>query len=247
MSSNKTLSAMVANKIENQIICGNWKVGSQIPPEQELMQTYDVSRITVREAIKTLVSKDILEIRRGCGTFVSIVPGLSDDPLGLRFITDEDVSLHLFEARQILEPSISRLAAIRAEDEELDLLKQLADDIDRLDAQLQGKDTSPEVIQAITAKDIAFHTFLCRMSKNPVLERMLPVVIKSVRISYSLLIPRIENAPRVSIHQQIYLAVKNRDGDEAYRLTVQHLANSRLGFEKKRSRNAAQKEHPEDL
>ena len=58
MSSNKTLSAIVANKIENQIICGNWQVGSQIPPEQELMQTFDVSRITIREAIKTLVSRD---------------------------------------------------------------------------------------------------------------------------------------------------------------------------------------------
>lgn len=44
MSSNKTLSAIVANKIENQIICGNWQVGSQILPEQELMQTFDVSR-----------------------------------------------------------------------------------------------------------------------------------------------------------------------------------------------------------
>lgn len=54
------------------------------------------------------------------------------------------------------------------------LLKQLAEDIDELDAQLQGKKTTPEVIQAITAKDIAFHTFLCRMSKNPVFERMLP-------------------------------------------------------------------------
>ena len=50
MSSNKTLSAIVANKIENQIICGNWQVGSQIPPEQELMQTFDVSRITIRES-----------------------------------------------------------------------------------------------------------------------------------------------------------------------------------------------------
>ena len=196
MSSNKTLSAIVANKIENQIICGNWQVGSQIPPEQELMQTFDVSRITIREAIKTLVSRDVLEIRRGCGTFVSAVPGLSDDPLGLRFIASDDLNTYLFEARQILEPSVCRLAAQRGDAEELVLLKQLAEDIDELDAQLQGKKTTPEVIQAITAKDIAFHTFLCRMSKNPVFERMLPVIIKSVRASYSLLVPRLSNAPR---------------------------------------------------
>ncbi len=231
MSSKKTLSTIVANKIENQIICGNWKVGSQIPPEQELMQTFDVSRITIREAIKLLVSQDILEIRRGCGTFVSAMPGLSDDPLGLRFINNEDLNFQLFEARQILEPSVCRLAALRAEDDEIELLRQLAEDIDMLDTQLQGKDTSPEVIQTMTAKDIAFHTFLCRMSKNPVFERMLPIVIKSVRISYSMLIPRIQNAPRVSTHKDIYLAVKNRDGDEAWRLMEEHLSNSRMGFE----------------
>lgn len=197
------------------------------------MQTFDVSRITIREAIKTLVSQDILEIRRGCGTFVSMIPGLSDDPLGLRFINDENMTLYLHEARQVLEPSICRLAALRAEDDELELLKKLADDIDDLDLQLQGRNTTPEVIQAITAKDIAFHSFLCRMSKNKVFERMLPVVIKSVRISYGLLIPRIESAPRVSIHQKIYQAVADRDPDEAYRLMVQHLNNSRVGLDQK--------------
>lgn len=233
MSSNKTLSTIVASKIENQIICGNWKIGSQIPPEQELMTIFNVSRITIREAVKTLVSKDILEIRRGCGTFVGAMPGLADDPLGLRFISGEDINLHLFEARQVLEPAVSRLAALRAEDEEVELLEQLAKDIDVLDLQLAGKKTSPEVIQAITTKDIAFHTFLCRMSKNPVFERMLPIVIKSVRTSYGLLIPRLENAPRVSIHQQICQAVKERDGDKAYALMVQHVGNSRQGFEKK--------------
>ena len=178
MSSNKTLSAIVANKIENQIICGNWQVGSQIPPEQELMQTFDVSRITIREAIKTLVSRDVLEIRRGCGTFVSAVPGLSDDPLGLRFIASDDLNTYLFEARQILEPSVCRLAAQRGDAEELVLLKQLAEDIDELDAQLQGKKTTPEV---------AAH-----------------------------------------------------DGDEAYRLMVAHLSNSRQGFDQKvkKERNA---------
>lgn len=233
MSSNKTLSAIVANKIENQIICGNWKVGSQIPPEQELMQTFDVSRITIREAIKTLVSKDILEIRRGCGTFVHVMPGLAEDPLGLRFIADEDLNSHLFEARLVLEPSICKLAALRADAEEIELLKQLADDIDKLDAQLCGKDISPETIQAITEKDIAFHTLVCRMSKNPVFDRMLPIVIKSVRTSYSLLIPRVQNNSRMSTHQLICQAIKSRDSDEAFRLATVHLNNSRKGFEKK--------------
>ena len=123
-----------------------------------------------------------------------------------------------------------RRAAQRGDAEELVLLKQLAEDIDELDAQLQGKKTTPEVIQAITAKDIAFHTFLCRMSKNPVFERMLPVIIKSVRASYSLLVPRLSNGPRVSIHGEIYKAVAAHDGDEAYRLMVAHLSKQSSGL-----------------
>lgn len=234
MAPNKNLSSIVANKIENHIICGNWTIGSQIPPEQELAQKFNVSRITIREAIKILVSTDILEIRRGCGTFVHIMPGLSEDPLGLRFITDKDLTLHLFEARLVLEPSICRMAALNAETEEIELLKQLSDDLDALDKQLYKKKIPPKVIQEITAKDIAFHTLMCRMSKNPVFERMLPVVIKSVRTSYSLCIPREPDDNSMSTHQLIYQAIRDRDGEEAYRLAIVHLNNSRKGFDKSR-------------
>ena len=69
---------------------------------------------------------------------------------------------------------------------------------------------------------------------------MLPVIIKSVRASYSLLVPRLSNGPRVSIHGEIYKAVAAHDGDEAYRLMVAHLSNSRQGFDQKvkKERNA---------
>lgn len=231
MSTTKTLSRTVSDKIEKQIICGNWAVGSQIPTEQELMAKFDVSRITVREAIKSLVSKGILEIHRGRGTFVSVMPGLSDDPLGLKFIHDENINSYLFEARQTFEPAVNRLAALRADEEEIELLGQLAESIDALDTQLNGADTPPEVIQALSAKDIAFHTLLCKMSKNPIFERVLPIIIKSVRTSYDLLIPRISSGPRISTHQRIYQAIKSRDADLAYELTIQHMENSKEGFE----------------
>lgn len=238
MSTTKTLSKTVADKIEKQIICGNWEVGSQIPTEPELMAKLNVSRITVREAIKSLVSKGILEIHRGRGTFVSVMPGLSDDPLGLKFIQDENINSYLFEARQTFEPAVNCLAALRADEDEIELLGQLAESIDALDTQLNGAQTPPEVIQAISTKDIAFHTLLCKMSKNPIFERVLPIIIKSVRTSYDLFIPRISNGPRVSTHQRIYQAIRDRDPDLAYDLTVQHLENSQAGFADAQERSA---------
>lgn len=233
MSSIKTLSKTVAEQIEKQIICGAWKVGSQIPTEQELMEQFDVSRITVREAIKSLVSKNVLEIHRGRGTFISGTPGLTEDPLGIKFLHDENITQHFFEARQIFEPEVNRLATLRADEEEIELLGQIARNLDALDALLDGANTPDEVVQAISEKDIAFHTLLCKMSKNPIFERILPVIIKSVRTSYDQFIPRISNGPRVSTHYAIYEAVRDRDPERACQMTIQHLKNSRIGFEER--------------
>lgn len=230
MSSINTLSKTVADQIEKQIICGVWKVGSQIPTEQELMERFDVSRITVREAIKSLVSKNVLEIHRGRGTFISGTPGLTEDPLGIKFLHDENIIQHCFEARQVFEPEVNRLATLRAEEEEIELLGQIARNLDALDTLLDGANTPDEVVQAISEKDIAFHTLLCKMSKNPIFERILPIIIKSVRTSYGKFITRISSGPRVSTHYAIYEAVRDRDPDRVCQLTIQHLQNSRIGF-----------------
>mgnify|MGYP000470698900 CR=1 FL=1 len=66
------------------------------------METYCTSRSTIREAIKALVSKGTLEIRRGKGTFVCQLPGMTDDPLGLNFLGIENLNPYLHEARLIL-------------------------------------------------------------------------------------------------------------------------------------------------
>lgn len=168
------------------------------------------------------------------------MPGLSDDPLGLRFIASDDLNTYLFEARQILEPSVCRLAAQRGDAEELVLLKQLAEDIDELDAQLRGKKTTPEVIQAITAKDIAFHTFLCRMSKNPVFERMLPVITNRCGLLTACWFPVCLTVLGCPFTERSTKRWQPTTGTNAYRLMVAHLSNSRQGFDQKvkKERNA---------
>ena len=117
MSNLKTLSVSVASAIENQIIEGVLKPGDQVPSEQELIETYNVSRSTLREAIKSLVSKGTLEIRRGKGTFVCQLPGMTEDPLGLNFMGIDNLDPYLYEARIIFEPEICSLSAQRATDE----------------------------------------------------------------------------------------------------------------------------------
>lgn len=77
----KSLPEQVSEQIRQLIIDQNLKVGSKIPNEFELCQQLNVGRGTVREAIKLLVSRNVLEIQRGKGTYVADQHGIGGRPL----------------------------------------------------------------------------------------------------------------------------------------------------------------------
>ena len=72
------------------IIDQELKEGDKLPSEAELVKLLDVSRTTLREAIRMLASRNILEARHGSGVFISKNTGISDDPLGFLFIRDKE-------------------------------------------------------------------------------------------------------------------------------------------------------------
>jgi len=80
------LSDKVVESIETAIKSGFYQLGDQMPNELQLAEELGVSRATLREAIKILISKNIFEVKRGVGTFISKTPGFSVDALGLEFI-----------------------------------------------------------------------------------------------------------------------------------------------------------------
>jgi DNA-binding FadR family transcriptional regulator len=86
MIQKQLLSEKIAENIGKSIVGGFYKIGDQMPNEMELSEELGISRATLREAIKILISLNVLEVRRGIGTFVSHTPGLSTDPLGLDYI-----------------------------------------------------------------------------------------------------------------------------------------------------------------
>lgn len=72
-----------------------------------------MGRSTVREAIKSLETRNILTIRRGAGTYLSSREGVAEDPLGIALMgKDEEIALELLEVRMILEPESAAMAAV---------------------------------------------------------------------------------------------------------------------------------------
>ena len=172
-NSTKSLGEQTSEIIIQLIINKDWSVGDKLPNEYELAEMLQVGRSTIREAIKALVSRNILEIRRGAGTFISQKCGIADDPLGLTFVKDKfKLALDLLEVRFMIEPSIASIAAAKATEEEIQKISILCDEIE--DLILKG--------EPYMEKDIEFHTAIAKSSKNLVVVNLIPIINSSITI-----------------------------------------------------------------
>lgn len=169
---NKSLSSRVAEQIENLIKDGTFASGDQIPIETELQKQMNVGRTAVREAIKILVAKNMLEVRRGQGTFVVENPGMVDDPLGFDLEKDQDKATRdLWLVRCAIEPLSARLAAENITEEEI---RSLRSDLEEfLDAYNRGVN--------VQDADIRLHADIAKASHNIAIARIVPMFLSTIR------------------------------------------------------------------
>ena len=111
---NRSLAGQTADALIAYIVDRGLEQGDRLPNERELSGLLGVGRSTLREAVRMLSSRNILEARQGAGVFVSGNTGVSDDPLGFTFIRDKQkLAADLVEFRMMLEPRVAALAALR--------------------------------------------------------------------------------------------------------------------------------------
>lgn len=148
----------IAAQIEQQILRGDLRTGDRLPTERELAEKFRASRTAVREAMKTLAQKGLVDMRPGRGTIV--IDGTSfalRDSLNRSMLVNQPKSnIELVEVREILEPEIAALAAVRATD----------DDIVALRAAVETMDAHVEEADAFIAADNRFHQILANATNN---------------------------------------------------------------------------------
>lgn len=193
------------------------EVGAKLPNEFELGQMFEVSRSTVREAVKGLASKGVLEVRRGDGTYIQSHVPMTQDPLGLSKLEDKyKLALELLEVRLLLEPEIAASAAIRATPEEKARLKELCDATEAL--YRKGEDHIP--------MDIAFHTCIGQCSKNRVVEVLLPVINTAI-MTFANLTRRQLMRETIDTHRAVTDAILAGDSLGAKSAMMMHLTYNR--------------------
>lgn len=220
-NSKKLLPEQVSEQIIHLIKDRQLKAGDKLPNEFEMAEQLSVGRGTIREAVKILVSRNIVEIRRGCGTFVCRHPGVMEDPLGFAFVKDKKkLALDLCEVRLMIEPELAALAAQRASKEEVDRLQQVADEVAEL---CRNQEQHME-------KDIEFHELIARFSKNSVMPKLVPVIQAGVSVFITVTDLALV-MDTVRTHQMIVDAIREQNPKKAREAMNEHLKNNKNKIE----------------
>lgn len=176
----KTLSQQTADRLRDFILKDQiYKPGQKLPNENQLSIQMGISRTTLREAIRILVSEGLLRVERGNGTFVVNQGDIrTDSQWNLKDVQSMKVTLHdLFETRLMIEPQAAELACKRATDEEIEHILKLGETVQHL---ILLDPTAQERISSETE----FHSSIIRAAHNEFLNNFIVVVKETVEKTF---------------------------------------------------------------
>ena len=189
--------------------------GDKLPPERDLAATMQVSRPSLREALRALAMLNVVEIRQGSGTYVSSLRReVLIEHLDFVFALDDSTFTELLEARQMLEPGLAAAAATRATDEEL---AQLRACVSRAAAHVDD----PEVF---LAADLELHQIISAAARNQIIARVMDSLTRLGMASRrrTVILPGVRTQS-LQEHQAIVEALARRDPEAAANIMRQHL------------------------
>lgn len=210
-------SEHVLNHLRNLIQAGKLKPGDRLPAERSLSVALQVSRPTLRAALRSLVAMGILDSRRGSGTYVVNVdtpPVLDAGPLTLMATLRGFTREEMFQARLALETAAAGLAAEHATSEQL---TQLAEE-------LTGIFATVDEPEAFLLHDAKFHSLIAEASNNRILAALSGMVVAAM---YDFRITTVRHASDLKesaeMHRCIYRAIRKRSPQEARDAMQDHL------------------------
>ncbi|NER13720.1 FCD domain-containing protein [Leptobacterium flavescens] len=225
------LSQKIENEIEKAIRSKKLEPGQKLPTENEFCDIFKVSRTAVREAIRKLNARGLVDVRKGSGVYVSEIT--ADDAirsmnLFLELSPQKDLILQALKARLAFEPEIARIAAKERTEEQLQRLEQNFEEL---------KACPLDNIQKEAEIDSEFHLEIVKAAKNEVIKLMMQPMFSLMsqykeqifvkRTDYNL---TTEKQLLLRFHGDILKAIREQDGDAAYAVMKEHIEHSEHNF-----------------
>jgi GntR family transcriptional regulator, transcriptional repressor for pyruvate dehydrogenase complex len=218
----KRLYEEIVEQIKQLISEGKLKPGDKLLAERELADQFQVSRASVREAIRTLEMLGVIDIRPGEGTFVR--SSGADDiirPLAMFLAVERSSILDMFEMRRVFETATAGLAAERASSDEIDQIRSTLENMQE-GLNVQDSEKGQEF-------DAAFHYAVAEATHNSLLIKLFKTVSEEFAKANSVARRRLyhdsaRNAQRIiDQHSEIFEAIRARSPQAASKAMLEHL------------------------
>jgi len=216
----ETLSNMVETQIRDAIQQKIFVPGDKLPGEIEFSEKFGVSRTAIREALRLLAGRGLVEIRKGSGVYVAELD-MSNvvDPfyMFLDMKCGEYAHLHIIRVRLFMEPEIAKLAAVHCDENDIEYLRKQSQ---------QMKTHANHPLENIQF-DIKFHRRIANATNNP----LVPIIMEPIFLLLDKFISntyRQSHAPDLAIkyHHQLVDCFETKDEDGAYHVMRQHLIHA---------------------
>ena len=213
----------VVKKVLDLVSSGTWKPGFRLPPERELSEAFGVSRTVVREAVKALEARGVLESTTGSGVSVRLADfNMVSRSLQtyMQLSNRVDFEIRLNEVRRGLEVEIVALAAERATPEQRAQLRQIC-------KQMRARGNTA---QQMAELDFRLHLTLAEATQNELFKVLLAPLIDQLREQITLTWEGYGPRPVKRVldqHEAVITAVENGNAEAARRAMIKHLAYSR--------------------
>jgi GntR family transcriptional repressor for pyruvate dehydrogenase complex len=226
---NTPLSEQVCQMIETQIVNGEYLVGDKLPTEKQLSEMFQVSRTVIREAIKGLKEKGLVETHVAKGTFVvnNVTKSVQSSFDATVRMQPEERFSNLIQVRLILEPEIAALAAKSASDEDIERMRQA---VNQMESALENQNNVEEFIRG----DFSFHMAMAESTGNNLIRLIIAPVVNLMRDSQRYHLSNVEGGDRKSQrnHKKIMQAIENHDAEAARKHMHAHIAQVRDDIQK---------------
>ena len=215
---NQRVYQQVVAQIHKLIFEGELKAGDRLPPEQDLVDQLNVSRTSVREALRALEVTGLIELQEAGGYIISGVINKSLlDPLAAIFMLNKGTPADVLEIRNLIEVNSARLAAERITDDQIIELQRILDKL--------GKPTLEEHKAKIDAE---LHYYIAEITGNILIISVLNIISsimeRFIQTSRSKIIENQNNqAMLFRHHEDIVAAICDRDPDRSAEAMSKHM------------------------
>jgi GntR family transcriptional repressor for pyruvate dehydrogenase complex len=205
----------VADRIRVLMLDGTFAAGQPLPSERHLAERFDVSRGSIRDALRTLETIGLVETRHGQGTFpLELSVERLVAPLASVMSYRPDLQNELLDVRRMFEPAVARAAALRASDEDLAELQHI----------LEAQRLRLKAGQSAIVEDTAFHAVLARSTRNRVVMSIMATLNDLLVDSRTnSLLQKGRPARSIDGHEAVVAALRRHDAEGASQAMYNHI------------------------